>query len=62
VEYSQWCCSQHRALLGWRMAATMQTAWGSRIEYPEQYGNRRREALDELNRRLGDAASNKASG
>jgi hypothetical protein len=48
--------------LGWRLSATIQGAWNMRIERPEQYWDRRREALDELNRRLGDAASNKASG
>jgi hypothetical protein len=41
----RWCCHQHEAILGWRAAAGMQTAWLTRIERPDQYHKLKAETL-----------------
>jgi hypothetical protein len=39
------CCGQHRALLGWRLSADLQTAWRERRWRPINYDTTRRLAL-----------------
>ena len=53
VKKSQWCCLQHKALLGvatgdWRLAAEVESAWRSRLENPNWYYAAKQRALDAL--------------
>jgi hypothetical protein len=48
VRYQRWCCFQHGALLGWRLAARIHSAWANRLEDADEYARARREVLERL--------------
>ena len=53
VKKPDWCCGQHRALLGvatgdWRLAAEVSSAWRGRLENPTWYYGAKQRALEAL--------------
>jgi hypothetical protein len=53
VRKPDWCCGQHKALLGvatgdWRLAAEVTSAWRCRLENPNWYYAAKQRALDAL--------------